>query len=212
MCPLDEDRASSLIALAGQRFDSNLLPTELKVIHTSVSDDPQIQEVSQPQQPMRPEFLRWLATDKDAAGFIDAKGIRVLSATIHGQLDLSFCRIPHMLVFRNCTFEDELLLLHSKLRGLGIYASNAAKGIVAHGAVLDGPLFLRDGFKSSGPVDLHSARIEGSVLCEGTFLPTSGDPLSLEAASIRGDVFLASGFQSRGEVRLAGGPHQRPGV
>jgi hypothetical protein len=202
--PLDQERADHLIALAGQRFDPNLLPTELKVIHTSVSDDPQIQEVQQSQQPVRPEFLRWLATDKDAADLIDAKGIRVFSATIQGQLDLSFCRISPMLVFSFCTFQDELLLLHSELRGLGIYASKASKGIVAHGAVLHGPLFLRDGFESSGSVDFHSARIEASVQCTGALLLASGHALSLEAATISGDVFLTNEFRSYAEVRMLG--------
>ena len=204
MYSFEEDRASRLIALAGERFDSSLLPAELKVISASVGNDPPIQEVSQDRLPVRSEFLRWLATDKDAAGLIDANGIRVTSATIKGQLDFNFCRISPMLVFRFCTFHEELLLLHSELRGLGIYASRASKGILAHGAVLHGPLFLREGFESSGSVDFHSALIEASVQCDGKMFTTQGHSLSLEAATIRGDVFLTNEFQSRGEVRLLG--------
>ena len=204
MCPLNNDRADRLIEIAKQRFDSNLLPAELKVLHESASsDDPQIPGASQQRLPVRPEFLRWLSTDKEAADSIDPKGIRVVSATIAGQLDLSFCRIPSMLVFRHCTFQGLLLLLHTELRGLGIYTSSASEGIVAHGAVLHGPLFLSDGFQSSGPVDFHSARIEGSIQCSRALL-TSGHPLSFEGADVRGDIFLTNGFQSSGEVRLLG--------
>jgi hypothetical protein len=204
MCPLDSSRADRLIALGRQRVGPNLLPAEIEILRASArSDDPAIQVVAQPGPPVRPEFLRWLSTDREAADSIDPKGIRVLSATILGQLDLSFCRISAMLVFRLCTFQGPLLLLHSELRGLGIYASSAPQGIVAHGAVFHGPLFLTDGFHSSGPVDFHSARIEASVRCSGALF-LQGHPLSFEGVDVRGDVFLSDGFRSSGGVRLLG--------
>src|SRR5882724_4578528 len=204
MSSFDENRAIQLIALAVKRFGGDLLPNEVKVIHTSVSDEPLLQEISQHQQPVRPEFLRWLASDNDAAGFIDAKGIRVSSATIEGQLDLSFCRVASMLVFRFCRFQDELLLLHSELRGLALNACHTSKGVVAHGAVLHGPLFLQEGFESSSSVDFHSALIEASVQCGGYLHPTDSYSLSLESATVKGDIFLTSEFRSCGEVRLLG--------
>jgi hypothetical protein len=108
------------------------------------------------------------------------------------------------LVFHFCTFQEEFLLLHSELHSLFIYNSIASGGIVAHGAVLGGTLFLGDGFQSSETVDFHSARIKGSVQCKGVFLPAQGHALSLEGASVDGDVFLANGFRSCGEVRFLG--------
>jgi len=205
MIPLSQERADRLVTLAKQRISANLLPAELKVLNESAnSDDPPIPDAQQPQPQVRPEFLRWLLTDKEAADSIDSKGIRIVSATISGQLDLSFCRVSPILVFRHCTFEEELLLLHSELRGLVIDTFSTSVGIVAHGAILHGPLMLGNGFQSSGSVDFHSARIEASVQCTGAFHSAHGHALSLESASIRGDVVFTNGFQSSGEIRLLG--------
>jgi hypothetical protein len=202
---LDQERTDSLIALAKGRFDSSLLPAEVQVIRRSASsEDSDIVDSPQSRPQVRPDFLRWLSTDREAADAIDAKGIRIVSATISGQLDLSFCRISPVLVFHFCTFQEEVLLLHSDLRGLFIYGSMASAGIVAHGAIVRGPLFLGNGFQSSAAVDFHGARIEGGVQCTGAFLAAHGYALSLEGGSIQGDVFLANGFRSCAEVRLLG--------
>jgi len=205
MCPLDESRADRLIALAGERFGEAPSPSESKILRESASSsDPPGAIDSEPRLPVRPEFLRWLFTDQDAANFIDPKGIRIVSATIQGQLDLSFCHITSMLVFHRCIFQDNLLLLHSDLRGLGIYNSSSPEGIIAHGIAIHGPLFLGEGFQSSGCVDFHGARIAGSVQCSGAFLPVLGSALSFESATVQGDLTLSNGFRSCGEIRLLG--------
>jgi len=205
MCHLDEGRTGHLIALAGERFGRAPLPSESKILRESASSSDLPGAIdSELKLPVCPEFLRWLLTDQDAANFIDPKGIRIVSATIQGQLDLSFCHITPMLVFHQCIFQDNLLLLHSELRGLGIYNSTAAEGIVAHGITIHGPLFLGEGFHSSGYVDFHSARIAGSVQCSGAFLPVLGSALSFESATVQGDLTLSNGFRSCGEIRLLG--------
>jgi hypothetical protein len=205
MCPIDESRMDRLIALAGERLGVAPLPSESKILRESASSSDLPDTIdSELRLPVRPEFLRWLLTDQDAANFIDPKGIRIVSATIQGQLDLSFCNIVPMLVFNRCTFQDSLLLLHSSLRGLGIYNSSIPEGIIAHGITVRGPLFLGEGFQSSGYVDFHGARIAGSVQCSGTFLPVLGAALSFESATIQGDLTLSGGFRSCGEIRLLG--------
>jgi hypothetical protein len=205
MIPLDKDRAERLIVLAKQRFDSDLLPVELKILHESASSDElQIPDDPKSRSQVRPEFLRWLATDTDAAESIDPRGIRIVSATIAGALDLSFCRISRMLVFHSCTFQDHLLLLHSELRGLGIYNSSLTEGIIADGATIRGPVFLGAGFHSSGLVNFHSARIEGGFTCYGALLPIKGPSLTLEGARVGGQVALTNGFRSCGEIRIIG--------
>lgn len=205
MCSSDESRMDRLIALAGERLGVAPLPSESKILRESASSSDLPGTIdSELRLPVRAEFLRWLLTDHDAANFIDPKGIRILSATIQGQLDLSFCNIAPMLVFNQCTFQDSLLLLHSNLRGLGIYNSSIPEGIIAHGITVHGPLFLGEGFQSSGYVDFHGARIAGSVQCLGTFLPVLGASLSFESATVQGDFTLSGGFRSCGEVRLLG--------
>jgi len=56
---------------------------------------------------VRAAFLRWLATDPDAAPHIDCKGIRVYAATLLGNFDLEGSRVPVRLDFRRCTAKGE---------------------------------------------------------------------------------------------------------
>lgn len=201
----ETDRAQHLVALAEERFGTPLVAAECKVLHESASSsDTPPENGSQDRPLVRPEFLRWLTTDRRAADYIDPKGIRVVSATVSGPLDLSFCDVSSMLVFHSCTFLDHLLLLHATLRGLGIYNSKLTEGIIADGAIVRGPVFLGAGFQSSGPLNFHSVRIEGAFTCQGALLPVTGHSLSLEGATIDGQVALTNGFRSCGEIRMIG--------
>src|ERR1700683_2412570 len=107
---LETERIHRLVALAVEGFGTPLSIAESKVLQDSASsnDAPPICD-SQDRPLVRPEFLRWLATDKRAAEHIDPKGIRVISATIPGPLDLAFCNVSSMLVFHCCTFLDHIL-------------------------------------------------------------------------------------------------------
>jgi len=200
MFPFQQDRLSSLIAAAKLHFDPLLQPGETKVLTDSVTaDDPQVLESGK--QVVRPEFLRWLATDEKVQDYIDPQGIRVFSATIPGILDLSFCTITSLLHFRDCSFEDLVVLLHADLRGLCIYSS-ISKGILAHGAKIHGPVFLLDGFQAFGPLELHSAVLDQALDCRGAILKSSELPLVLDHAYIKGGVTLGEGFSSAGEIHM----------
>ena len=159
---------------------------------------------------MRPDFLRWLATDPSAQEFIDPQGIRVVSAIIANTLDLSFCKVSQLLQFRDCIFNELFVLLHSDLRGLCIYSS-VSRGILAHGAKIHGPVFFLDGFESHGSVEFHSAAFEQAFDCRGATLTSSGISMILDHATIRGGINLGQGFSSyRGDSHGQRGNRWRP--
>jgi hypothetical protein len=50
--------------------------------------DPDLHETNAPQPAIRPEFVRWLASDPEAVDFIAPKGLRVFGVTLPYTLDL----------------------------------------------------------------------------------------------------------------------------
>ena len=108
---LDKLRAQELERLARARFDANLTEAELRILRDSASSvDPPWPDENTPKPEIRAEFLRWLATDAEAAAHIDPRGIRVWGATVPGTLDLDECRVSARLDFRRCEFEEEINL------------------------------------------------------------------------------------------------------
>jgi sRNA-binding regulator protein Hfq len=79
-------------------------------------------------------------------------------------------------------------------------------------AVVEGNIFLRDGFRSEGEVRLLGAEIAGTLDCSNaTFenplqpgVARSGLALAADRAVVTGSVFLCDGFRAKGEVRLLG--------
>jgi hypothetical protein len=191
-----------LIELARARFDTNLLVIEAQVIQHSVrSDDFEPQTDSDPKPNIRPKFLRWLATDAEAAALIDPKGIRVFSATLSGRLDLHGCHITHMLKFVECHFKEDICLATADVPALYLIGGQISKGVLADGIIVRGPLFIKN-LKSSGAIRLIGARIDRNFDCSGTVLDVADPSLILDGARILGSVFLHEGFKSSGEIRM----------
>lgn len=108
---IDQIREDKLIRLARTRFNSELWESEKKLLHDSASsEDPPEPGEDAPRPEVRAAFLRWLATDPEAASHIDPKGLRVYAATIPGELDLEECRVNPTLMFRRCDFQGEINL------------------------------------------------------------------------------------------------------
>jgi hypothetical protein len=191
-----------LIELARARFDTNLLEVEGQVMQHSVrSVDFEPQTDSDPKPNIRPEFLRWLATDPEAAALIDPKGIRVLSATFPGRLDLHGCHITHLLKFVQCHFKEDICLATADIPALYLVGGEILRGILADGVSVRGPLFIKN-LKSSGAIRLIGARIDRNLDCSGTSLDVADPALILDGARILGSVFLHEGFKSSGEIRM----------
>jgi hypothetical protein len=208
--PLD-----ALTKLGGTRFNANLTAAELQVLSDSASaedlpsPDPDALRPEGPYDPHtpRPEvraaFLRWLAVDPQAQAYIDAKGIRVYSSTIAGDLDLRHVAKLPSLDFRRCTVRGRLLLESSATGVLHISDCLLEKGIEGDVVEVLGPVYLQR-TESQGEVRFLHAHIHSNFECRGTKLNVAGDALSLDGAQIDGDAFFDAGFECSGEIRLLG--------
>jgi hypothetical protein len=200
---LDQIREKKLIDLAKACFDPPPTAAEEKVLRDSASSlDQYLPKADAPRPTIRSEFVRWLATDPEAATYIDPKGLRAYGITLSGKLDLQSCRILVTLDFRQCTLKSEIDLLSAETRGVWLLDSLLDRGIRADGIDVDGPLFLR-GSSFSGEIRLLGAKIKGDLECPGAKLNVAdGDALSADGAEIGGNVFLCKGFESRGTICL----------
>ena len=201
---LDEIRENNLIKLARTHFDPDLKPAELKVLHDSASSEdlPDPNEKA-PRPGVRPEFLRWLATDTEAAPQIDPKGLRVYAATVPGKLDLAKCSIAVPLNFRWCSIKGEVVLLSAKT--LGISLTNSSVGGILYADWIDasGPvLFRRNSF--AGKITLIGARIKNDLDFSGSKLLAEGDALIAATSEIGGNFRLEKVVECSGTISLQG--------
>src|ERR1017187_5421474 len=203
---LDQIREQKLIELAKTRFDPDLKPAELKVLHDSASSEdlPEPDEKT-PRPEVRPAFLRWLAIDPEAAPHIDPKGLRVYAATISGKLDLEGSRILVRLDFRCCTAKGEINLQQAESRDILFLGSSleGERGFSADMIDVHGSLVFQF-IESEGEIRLPGARIKGELDCSGAKLKAKGYALITDGAKIGSNVFLKYGFESEGEIRLYG--------
>jgi hypothetical protein len=94
MPQIDRIRINRLTDLAHLHFDINLTRAETKVLTDSAgSIDPIEPALNSPRPDVRPEFIRWLATDHEAAKHIDPKGLRAWGVNLAGKLDFEECHI-----------------------------------------------------------------------------------------------------------------------
>ena len=200
--PFEQGRFDCLVDLARTRFDAGITQPEARILMHSAAayflPEPSEAE-SRPN--VRPEFLRWLMTDAEAAKSIDPKGIRIWSVTIPGPLDLQGCTIPHPVYFLWSNVEAELALFGAEVKGLFVFGGNLRKGLLADGITVRGPVFIK-GAKSGGTIHLIGADIDRNLDMSGTELTGSGMMLVLDGARIRGSAFMHQGFRSSGEVRM----------
>lgn len=201
---IDQIRENKLIELAKARFDPDLKPAELKVLHDSASPSyPRLAAKGAPRPEIRPDFVRWLATDEQAASSIDPRGLRIWGMTLPGKLDLAECRVFPTLSLRRCTFEDEIDMKAAEARAVYVFLSDLRRGLRGNGLVTHSGFLLRRS-TCQGAVHLVGAQIGGNLDCSGTKFTAQDDALWLDGAEINGDVFLKIGFEAAGEIRLLG--------
>ncbi|MFZ1087109.1 MAG: hypothetical protein WAN35_19265, partial [Terracidiphilus sp.] len=201
---IDKIREEKLIELARKHFAPVLKKAELRVLRDSASSEelPEPDE-NAPRPVVRAEFLRWLASDPEAATLIDPHGLRVYGATIPGKLDLFHCHVKPALDFRRCEFQGEINLLSAETQGIFIFDSSLAEGIRADRVIIHGPLFLLR-IQSKGEISLPGAEIKGELDCSGAKLKATGNALFADGAKIGDNVFLDDSFESEGTINLLG--------
>jgi hypothetical protein len=211
---LDQIRENKLINLAKACFAPPPTAAEEKVLRDSASSlDPNMPAASSPRPAIRADFVRWLATDSEAATHIDPKGLRAFGITLPDKLDLQNCRVLVPLHFQHCTFKSEIDLRSAETRSIGLLDSLFDEIIRADRINVDGPLFLR-GSIFSGEIRLPGAQIKGALDCLGAKLKVAkGNALTADRAEIGGFVYLQQGhdlsgtmqgFESSGTIRLLG--------
>lgn len=200
--PFEMERFKHLVDLAQNRFDAELTQPEARVLMHSSAAYPLPEPSEDEARPaVRPELLRWLMTDPDAAKFIDPKGIRIWSVSIPSPLDLQGCSIPHPLHFLSTTVEAQLALFGAELKGLFIFGGTLRRGLLADGITVHGPVFIK-GAKSDEAIRLIGADIDKNLDLSSTELGGSGIALALDGTRIHGSAFMRDGFRSSGEVRM----------
>ncbi len=171
--PFEQERFDRLVELARNRFDTVLTQPEARVLmHSAAAYFLPPPSDAEPRPPVRPEFLRWLMTDSDAAKFIDPKGVRIWSVTIPEPLDLKSCTIPHPVHFLWSTVEGELALFAAEVKGLFVFGGILKKGLLADGITVHGPVFIK-GAKIDGQIHLVGAEIDRNIDMSGTELTGS---------------------------------------
>src|ERR1039458_6661819 len=199
---LDHIRTEELTKLARKRFAERLADAELKVLSDSaVSCDPYQPQTNAPRPEIRPELVRWLASDPEAVPFIDPKGIRVLDITLPSVPNLAHCHITIPLDFRRSTIKGEINLQSAVTRDIYLWDCSVEGAVEADGIDARGPIFLRDSH-FCGEVRLGGAQVKGDLDCRGTKLAVEeGNALDADSAEICGNVFLSGEFESSGTIR-----------
>jgi len=160
---------------------------------------------------IRATLIRWLCSDSTAKVCIDPRGIRIYAARIQGDLDLSFIKIPFPLVLLRCRLAGHFNLDVTEIPDLDL-AGTWLEKLSAEYAAIKGCIVLKEGFHSTGPIELSGVQIGGNLECNGgkfnnppkRGIQTSGDAINAENAKIVGDVLLRDGFSAFGSVWFSG--------
>jgi hypothetical protein len=204
MLLLDRIRENKLVELARERFGSEPREAERRVLRDSASSEDVPEPAKDAERPVvQAAFLRWLATDPEAAQQIDPKGLRVYAATLEGDLELQGCRVYPTLNFHCCEFPGRIILFSAETRGIYLFDSSVAGAISVDGAILHGLFFLKNS-RFQGEISLIGAKIGGQLNCKGAKLMAAGNALTADGAEIGGGVFLDEGFESAGKIRMVG--------
>ena len=203
----------NLVQLGRRCFDGILTPAELQVLSATTrslelpSPEPNAPhpeghyKENTPRPEVRAAFLCWLVTNLEARPHIHAKGLRIYSSTITGDLDLSKqLQIPN-LDFRRCTVTGRIVLEGSEIRSINITDCCISKGMEADCLLVHGPVVLNR-TNSEGEISLNNATIESNMECQGANLTAEGDALSLNGTTIKGDLSCDKDFVCHGEITL----------
>ncbi len=208
---IDQIREQKLIELAKTRFAADLTEAELNVLRESASSlDSDLPKKDAPRPEIRPELVRWLASDPEAAPFLDPKGIRVYGVTLPRYLNLAECRIAVPLIFYRCTIKRGINLRSAETRGIYLLGCSVEGTVQADRIDAQGAIVFRES-QFTSEVILSGARIRGELSFSGAKLEVEAKEgeeevvgLSAGRAEIGGGVFLGNGFTSNGEIRLHG--------
>ena len=203
MIVLDANRAASLIELAQKRFDPDLPESELKILRDSASSAPPAwPDQAVPQAEIRPEFVRWLVTDAEAAACIDANGFRGYGVKIAGQLNLDNCRVLVPMRLHGCTLEGEVSFVDAETKSVFFSDCKVNRDFSAWRMDVNGALYF-DGTVFNGVIKLMSARIGSTFVCDrAQILVKSGYGLDATGSVFEDGISFGGEFFTSGGIQL----------
>ncbi len=131
--------------------------------------------------------------------------LAIRGARVTGPLDLSYARLEHPIILRECTFDEPLVLTEARLAALTLDDCRFP-GIDAPNLELDGDLGLRHA-SSLGTVNLIGARLHRNVRMQGAHLGHGQDgtvALAADHVIVDGSIECHDGFAATGTVSLVG--------
>ena len=131
--------------------------------------------------------------------------LTLCGARITGSLDLSHARIEHPIVFRNCVFDEPIVLAEARLGALSLNGSSFP-GVHGQNLEVDGDLGL-GGVSSSRTVTLTGAHLHRALRLPGARLRHGDDQqaaLDADHLVVDGGIAANDGFEARGTVTMAG--------
>lgn len=131
--------------------------------------------------------------------------LTLCGARITGSLDLSHARIEHPIIFRDCVFEEPIVLADARVGALSLDGSSFP-GIDGRNLEVDGDLGL-SGVSSSRTVTLTGAHLHRALRLPGARLQHGeGQQVALDADHlvVDGGIAANDGFEAWGTVTMAG--------
>ena len=155
----------------------------------------------------RPRVRAGVITGILCAGPDEGKIGRLMlrGAHVTGQLDLSYARIDHPVILRDCTFDKPIVLTGARLGGF-MLADCTLAGIDARNAELGGNLELRR-VTCDGIVDVGGAHLAHDLDMKGAQVTCSdgaGQALRADHTTIEGSVYCDEDFTATGTVSMNG--------
>ena len=130
--------------------------------------------------------------------------LTLCGAQITGSLDLRHARIAHPVVFRDCVFDEPIVLTDARVGALDLDGSRFP-GLDGRNLEVEGDLGL-SGVRSSRVVDLKGAHLHRALRLAGAHLRAGEDEhVALDADHVTVDGGIAAaGFEAAGTVTMAG--------
>lgn len=159
---------------------------------------------------LRGGLIRFLLLGGDTNNPVHEQGVTIAGAWIEDVISLHQARATARLNLSSCHLQDTPILMASTLPELALRGC-LVPGLSADRMIVQGGVFLEDGFEAIGPVRLLGVQIGGNLQCGGgkfhhndTAEGAVGDALLADRMVVNGGVFLTDEFEAIGRVRLIG--------
>lgn len=182
----------------------NLTVAEKALVKNSANGSPTI---VRGRQTIRSSLIRFLALGGDESNPVFETGIEIVGARITGRLDLSGGKVQPRLIFKQCEFDDDILLNDARTSAIELHDSRA-RSINARRTIIYGSLKIIEASKISGQLDLENSQIKGNLeLSSSTFGNDSKDNrISINICRVKcdGNIYLKHGFVCNGTIVARG--------